>query len=235
MLLFLFALVAFAFIAFFVVIATVGVTIASLATLVTAPRQLWSLLRNRTLRRNHALEHATINVIEERLGQSRLAGLAHDDGFEIRGGAPPDLVASAAEEALRRLRQGERRLAIHPRCGTTLVAAQLVMAITFLVVLALMGQLTWWPFLAGLLAALILGPRLSLLMQRFITTDTKVGDLQLVGVEVQRPTGRMGLVTMLTMGPIFVRTAEVATEKSGRMTVITGDREEIAAGGYRYR
>lgn len=243
---FLFALVAFAVVLFLVVVSTVGFTLASLVTLFTSPAQFRALLRDRNLRRNHALEHATINVIEERFGRSRLAGLAEADGFTLQGGAPPDLVASAAAEALTRLRSGERRLAIHPRCGTSLIAAQLVMAVVFIVMLVLLGELSWLPILAGLLAAVILGPRLSLLLQRFVTTDARVGDLQIAGIEVKRPDGRLGLVSMFVLGPVFVRTAEgdrpagaspgdSRRGEQGDVTVITGDREEISAGGYRVR
>jgi hypothetical protein len=240
MLLFLFGLLVFVFVALLVVVATIGATIASLVTLVTAPSQLGVLLRDKQLRRNHALEHATINVIEERLGPSRLAGLAQRDGFVIRGGAPPDLVAVAAQEALARLKAGERRLAIHPRCGTTLVASQLVMGVTFLAVLIALGQLTWLPFLAGLVVSALLGPRLSPILQRYVTTDWRVGNLGITSIEVQAPAGRLGLLSLVVLGPILVRTAEATPgetpqREGARMTVITGDREEVAAGGYRVR
>ncbi len=246
MFLFFFAVIALVFVLFLVVISTIGFTLASLVTLATAPSQFRTLLSDRRLRRNHALEHGTINVIEERLGPSRLAGLAESGGFTVQGGAPPDLVASAAQEALLRLRAGERRLAIHPRCGTSLVAAQLVTAIVFIVALLLLGELSWLPFLAGLVAAAVLGPRLSLLLQRYVTTDARVGDLQISGVEVRRPEGRFGLVSMFVLGPVFVHTSDSDTppntrrdeqnkQEQGDVTVITGDREEISAGGYRVR
>jgi hypothetical protein len=241
-----FGIIAFAFIVLLVVVSTVGFTLASLFTLITAPAQFRTLLRDRTRRRNHALEHATIYVIEERLGPSRLAGLAESNGFTIQGGAPPELVASAAQEALQRLRAGERRLAIHPRCGTSLIASQLVMAIAFIAALVLLRELTWFAFVIGLLAAIILGPRLSLLLQRFVTTDARVGNLRISGVEVRRPEGRLGLVSMFVLGPVFVHTEETdrppveprddaRKDEQGNVTVITGDREEISAGGYRVR
>jgi hypothetical protein len=246
MFIFFFALIAFALIVLLVVVSTIGFTLASLVTLMRAPSQLRALLGNRRLRKNHALEHATINVIEERLGPSRLAGLAEEDGFAIQGGAPPELVASAADEALRRLQAGERRLAIHPRCGTSLLAAQLVMAVVFIAALILLRELSWLPFLAGLLAAILLGPRLSTLLQRYVTTDARVGPVRITGVEVKRPDGSLGMVSLFVLGPVFVRTevgdqAARSPQQGGRhddrggVTVITGDREEISAGGYRVR
>ncbi|HEX7103373.1 MAG TPA: DUF6391 domain-containing protein [Nitrolancea sp.] len=247
MILFLLAFAAFFFVAALVLISTIGITLASLVTLFSAPAQFRRILRDRQLRRNHALEHATINVIEERYGPSRLAGLAESDGFTIQGGATPDLVASAAQEALDRLRSGERKLAIHARCGTSLIAAQLVLAIVFLATVVLLHELSWIAFAAGLLAAIVLGPRLSLFLQRFITTDARVGNLAISSVEVKRPAGKMGLFSMVVLCPIFVHTAQgsgpAMTKRSephmepvqGDATLITGDREEIPVGGYRVR
>jgi len=243
---FFFAFVAFAFVVLLVLVSTVGFTLASLVTLFSAPSQFSALLRDRQLRRNHALEHATINVIEQRYGASRLAGLAENGGFNIQGGASPDLVASAAQEALDRLKAGERKLAIHPRCGTSLIAAQLVMAVVFIVAVILLRDLSWIAFAAGLLAAIVLGPRLSLIVQRFVTTDARVGNLQITSVEVKRPDGRMGIFSMMILGPVFVHTAmasETGAKRQARrdgraegdVTLITGDREEIPAGGYRVR
>lgn len=243
---FFFALVAFAFIVMLVLVSTVGFTLASLVTLARAPFQFRALLGNRRLRKNHALEHATINVIEERFGPSRLAGLAEAGGFTIQGGAPPDVVATAAEEALRRLKSGERRLAIHARCGTSLVAAQLVMALVFIAALILLSELSWLPFLAGLLAAIVLGPRISLLLQRFVTTDARVEKLRISGVEMKMPDGRFGMVSLFVLGPVLVRTELGDTpeqpsregtrrDEQGGVTVITGDHEEVVAGGYRVR
>ena len=247
MILFFLAFAAFAFVALLVLVSTIGITLASLVTLFSAPAQFRRLLRERSLRRNHALEHATINVIEERYGPTRLAGLAESGGFTIQGGATPDLVASAAQEGLERLRAGERKLAIHPRCGTSLIAAQMAMAIVFIAAIVLLRELSWIAFAAGLLAALVVGPRLSLILQRFITTDARVGDLMISSVEMKRPAGHMGFFSMVMLGPIFVHTVQGSgptirrqpepREESfaGDATLITGDREEIPAGGYRVR
>jgi hypothetical protein len=231
-LLFLAALVLFLL---FALTVTIGVTLSSLVTLVTAPGQLLRLLRDRRLRCNHALEHATINVIEERYGPSRLTGMARPDGFLIRGGAPAGLVLEAAQEALERLRAGERRLAIHPRCGTTLVASQLVLALTFLGVLLVTRQLTLWPFLAGLLAAGLLGPRLSPWLQRWVTTDARVGSLAITGIDVEPWPVQFGWAALVMPGSLFVRTAQTGVTLAEResepgYTVVVRGRDEVPAG-----
>lgn len=213
----------------------IGVTLTSLVSLVTAPSQLLRLLRDRQLRRNHALEHATINVLEERFGPSQLAGLARPDGFLIFGPVSPALVLDAAWEGLRRLQRGERRLAIHPRCGTTLVASQLVLAITFLATLLVFRQLSLLPFIVGLTAALLLGPRLSPLLQRWVTTDANVASLTIEGLQphvvpVQLPWAR---VLLPLPGTLLVRTrSALEVSAPGTMTILTRDARVFPAGQY---
>lgn len=226
----------FLFVAGLAIVATVGLTLSSLVTLVTAPGQLIKLMRDKALRRNHALEHATINVIEERFGRTNLAGLAQPEGFIIRGGAPPELIASAAQEALARLRAGERHLAIHPRCGTTVVISQILMALGFLIVLFVTRQLTWLPFLVGMLAAALLGPRLSPILQRFVTTDAEMGTLAITGIEAAPVTNAFGMFALVTMGPILVRTdQEGGSPPPTGATGVTSEWDEIPIEDYRVR
>lgn len=217
---------------------TIGVTLSAFVTLLTAPGQLLRLLRDRRLRRNHALEHATINVIEERYGPSRLSGLARPDGFFIQGGAPAGLVLDAAHEALARLRAGEYQLAIHPRCGTTLIASQLVLALTVLAVLLLTRQFTLWPFLVGILAAVALGPRLSPWLQRWVTTDARVGSLAIAGVETRLWSPQLGWTAVLMPGTLFVRTVHAGAsggEDEAGYAVVIRDGEAIPGARYRVR
>ncbi len=74
----------------------------------------------RSVRQNHALEHATIHVLSSRHPHARMAGRSTTSGYYIYGSMPTQVVASAASEALARLQQGEAHLAVHPRCGTYL-------------------------------------------------------------------------------------------------------------------
>lgn len=72
------------------------------------------------VRRNHALEHATVAVLFARRGPQRLAGRASGNGFFIIGKIEPDVLRSCADEALARLKRGESNLAVSPMCGTNL-------------------------------------------------------------------------------------------------------------------
>jgi hypothetical protein len=75
------------------------------------------------IRRNHGLEHATIHVLSE--GHKRFSAQGNSDhrGFHLNiyGDVTEEEVAAAVAEAHRRLRAGERQLAVHPNCGTVLV------------------------------------------------------------------------------------------------------------------
>jgi hypothetical protein len=74
------------------------------------------------VRRNHALEHATVAVLLARHGPTRLAGRASVDGFLIFGDVDPDELTSCAQEALQRLKAGQSSLAVSPLCGAAAAA-----------------------------------------------------------------------------------------------------------------
>jgi hypothetical protein len=69
-------------------------------------------------RRNHGLEHATLNILSKRFPNLRLAGISSPRGYTIIGDVTAEDVAEAAIEALKRLRAGESELSQHPNCGT---------------------------------------------------------------------------------------------------------------------
>lgn len=75
------------------------------------------------VRRNHALEHATLAVLAEKNPRLRLAGYSDPNGFWLIGEIDTPAVEEGVRSALARLRGGEHALAIHPHCGTNLVTA----------------------------------------------------------------------------------------------------------------
>jgi len=78
------------------------------------------------IRRNHGLEHATINILSERFPYRRLAGYSFPGGFFILGVIPTADLREAVIQALVRMNNGERHLAIHEHCGTNYVASGFV-------------------------------------------------------------------------------------------------------------
>jgi hypothetical protein len=78
------------------------------------------------MRRNHGLEHATINILAQRFPYRRLAGYTIPGGFFILGDVPTSDVREAVTQALVRMSNGERHLAIHDHCGTNYAASGFV-------------------------------------------------------------------------------------------------------------
>ena len=138
-----------------------------------------------TIRRNHALEHATISVLAQRLGHEvRLVGRATGSGFYLYGDLSADRVSESAAEALQRLRRGEAHLAISPMCGTNLAVAGLLAGLSSLIALGNRGRLERVPnvLLASMLAVLAAQP-LGRLVQKHMTTDADLSDTEVVGIK----------------------------------------------------
>jgi hypothetical protein len=172
-----FVLIVALFVVLFLFVLPILFSLQAVGGLFVYPRQLKAMFGNRILRRNHALEHATIVVMMEREPGRKLNGFSTDEGFFVQGVRSLEEVESAAREAIRRLRGGEKGLAIHRNCGTTIVAANLLTAIFFLGSLGL-GLYVGWPLylliLGSVVLAFALRVPLSLLLQRFVTTDGAV-------------------------------------------------------------
>jgi hypothetical protein len=78
------------------------------------------------IRRNHGLEHATINILSQRFPYQPLAGYSSPGGFWILGEVPTEELREAVIQALTRMHSGERHLAIHANCGTNAVVSGFV-------------------------------------------------------------------------------------------------------------
>lgn len=185
-------------------------TLQSLITLFSAPGQLIKIATNRKLRTNHALEHATINVIEEIYGQRNLSGLARESGFVICGAADPRIIREAAEVGLNRLKRGESSLAIHNRCGTSMTVANLISSLVFILLLFQTGYFSIWNVLIALALANLMGPFMGRFVQRHLTTLTDVDDMEITGIEFNRPTaGGFFLLQSSFPSEFFVHTGQI--------------------------
>jgi hypothetical protein len=138
-------------------------------------------------RRNHALEHATIHILSERFPRLAMAGHSNPTGFFLLGELPTEHVREAVTEALARLQNGERHLAIHEGCGTNyIVTGGLAALFAFAGMsgtkndrerierIPLVMLLSTFAFMLGQ----ILGPTL----QKEITTQPNPGSMLLVDV-----------------------------------------------------
>jgi hypothetical protein len=156
------------------------------------------------IRRNHGLEHATLTVLARRFPGRRLAGYSFPGGFFVLGNVTTDDLRKGALIALTRLRNGERRLAVHPNCGTNLVVAGFLAG--GLAWLGLAGAkerkdrverlpLAMGLAMLGLAASQPLGP----LLQERITTSGDPQSLAIVDVHPV-PFGRLRLHRVVTQG-----------------------------------
>ena len=156
------------------------------------------------IRRNHGLEHATITVLSERFKDLRLSGRATTEGFYVYGNVNTEDLTQAAHEALQRLNSGEARLAVHPNCGTSLVAKGLAAGLAAYFILAganspqSMRRRLPQATLASTLAV-IAGQPLGRFLQERVTTSAQMRNLSVV--DNQR-SERRGFVTH------FVKTAD---------------------------
>ncbi|MCS7250957.1 MAG: DUF6391 domain-containing protein [Anaerolineae bacterium] len=140
----------------------------------------------RRIRRNHALEHATIHLLSRQFPGRPMAGRSTPFGFYIYGSVPLEAVVAASQEALERLRRGEHQWAIHPGCGTNYVASGTTAGLAAFVTMGLVPHRRRWDVLPliilatvlALIAAQPLGPWL----QTYFTTRADPGDLEIVGV-----------------------------------------------------
>ncbi|GAB6137434.1 DUF6391 domain-containing protein [Halanaerobaculum tunisiense] len=157
-------------------------TIDSIITLLHAPQQIIAIATNPDLRRNHALEHATINVLEEKYGCKNLSGWAQEDGFYISGVFNAAVIEEAAEEGLFRLQQGEQDLVVHKRCGTSLSMANILSALIFFTLLFITKTFSLFNVVIALLLANFLGPSLGVWVQKKFTTSAQVAGMVIAGI-----------------------------------------------------
>ncbi len=143
----------------------------------------------RTTRRNHGLEHATITILASRIRNLRMAGRSDVGGYYLLGNVPTEAVELAAREALRRLRAGERQLAIHPNCGTNLVTTALMTSLAAMAGLTGAERRAWFARLPLVMVLVIVAGLISqplgLTLQRHFTTDGDPGDLELIDIKRQ--------------------------------------------------
>ena len=136
------------------------------------------------VRRNHGLEHAAIHILNQR--DYKLSGRSSDSGFVLLGEAPTEHVESAVIEAMTRLKAGERKLAIHPNCGTNLVTAGfLATLVAFIGFAGRSLRASWGRFptmMTAMMAVVFLSTPLGMSLQKHFTTEGDLGDMELVSV-----------------------------------------------------
>jgi hypothetical protein len=156
------------------------------------------------IRRNHGLEHATISLLTQRFPYRRMAGYSYPGGFFLLGDVPTDQVREVVAQALSRMNNGERYLAVHPNCGTNYAVSGLVAGL--LAWLGMAGakskrdQLRRLPLVIslatlGIILSVPLGPK----VQEHITTSGDPQGLSIVDIFPVR-FGQFSLHRVITQG-----------------------------------
>lgn len=147
----------------------------------------------RRIRRNHALEHATMHVLSERYPGLRMMGVSNPKGFLMVADLPTELMTEATLEAKNRLKAGETDLAVHPNCGSNIAVPTLVASMVAGSVLALSTvnekKPKWYHYLiaaASAVPAYFLARPLGPITQKYITTSGEIEDTQVKGVLTQK-------------------------------------------------
>jgi hypothetical protein len=141
------------------------------------------------VRRNHGLEHATLHVLARQYPRTSMAGYSNTGGYWIIGNVSTEAVANAAAEALLRMRQGERSLAVHPNCGTNFVTSGALAGMAGAAAMFGAGPRARDKFerlsLAALFAtvALIVSQPLGNLFQARLTTSGEPQAMEIVRIE----------------------------------------------------
>ncbi len=135
------------------------------------------------VRRNHGIEHATVHVLSESHPNLSLVGRADGNGFAIIGDVNPEELATAAQEALQRMKNGQGDLAVHPRCGTQLVTLGALTACAAFFALGRRPRFSKLPdaMIATTLAAFV-APMVGMQLQKHVTTSPNVFDANFVAV-----------------------------------------------------
>ena len=139
------------------------------------------------IRRNHALEHATVSVLLGRVGPDiRVAGRASADGFFLYTDTPQTLLTECVNEALTRLQRGEAFWAVTPHCGTNIATAGILAGIGSALALGdgKRSERLGGAMIASM-AAVIISQPVGRWIQKHITTSPDLEGLEVVAIETK--------------------------------------------------
>lgn len=145
------------------------------------------------IRRNHALEHATINLLSHRYPNAQILGLSGPAGFILYTSLDAEKVSRMVPQALASLQHGLTDLVYHENCGTNLVMTAILTTAATLVGFQAQRRLTLRRFvdllpqavLLNVVALLIAAP-LSRWVQTRVTTMGDLADVEIAAINVDQ-------------------------------------------------
>jgi len=143
------------------------------------------------IRRNHALEHATIHVLSAQNPRTSIVGRSDSRGFILYSDLSRKIIEESVLIALDRLRAGEKQLAVHPNCGTNLLTSGVLSgAAAYFSIQGSDdrdGKFERLPLaIASAVMGLIIAQPLGMRIQKHLTTDPVPGTLEILSVEQLR-------------------------------------------------
>jgi hypothetical protein len=141
------------------------------------------------VRRNHGLEHATLNLLSAAHPRQSFAGHSDGGGFWIIGEVDIDELVQMTSLALKKLSSGQTQLAIHQNCGTNLLVSGFAAGLAGAAGMIGAGsrprdKLERIPLVTTLsVIALILAKPLGPVLQEKITVGGKPGSLHVKSIE----------------------------------------------------
>lgn len=140
----------------------------------------------RRVQRNHALEHATINMLSRRYPKAHLIGLSGPGGFTLLTSLTAEEIVPAVRQALAALKSGDVALAVHENCGTNLVVTAALTTLATFIGLGLQRKRKARDLLERVPQAMVLNALavmaatpLGHWVQENVTTDSDVRDLEI--------------------------------------------------------
>ena len=140
------------------------------------------------VRRNHGLEHATLNILAASHPGISFAGHSDSGGFWILGKISTETLIESTGLALEKLSAGQENLAIHNNCGTNLLVTGFSAGLAGAAGLIGVGdrprdKIERIPVITALsVLALTLAKPLGPLVQKHLTTSGKPGSLQITSI-----------------------------------------------------
>src|SRR5512139_1400014 len=137
------------------------------------------------LRQHHAIEHATVTLLGQRVPGAPVVARSDLLGFMVYGDVDTATLQATAEEALARLQAGETNLAVHPNCGTNLVTAGVLSGLAAFAAGSGRSRSLWdrvpSAILGATVALMVAGP-IGRWVQARVTTSGQVRGLQIESV-----------------------------------------------------
>jgi hypothetical protein len=157
------------------------------------------------VRRNHGLEHATLHILAKKFSGRSLAGHSDSKGFWLIGDVDTKDIEAAVQEALDRMKAGEKNLAVHPNCGTNFATAGTMAGVAGAAAMFGVGprkrdkldRLALAATLATL--ALMVAQPVGLFIQKHFTTSGEPGTLEVVEITPSKR-GKLKAHRVITQG-----------------------------------